>query len=545
MTLLEHPRSEETTLDGEALIREARRLRRRRWGFGLCVVGFVLASSAVGYAISSRSTTPPSTSASPSTSPREGTSGATKTFVATRSADLIQPTTLAAERNGDLLILDSSRDQILRLTPNGRLSVFAGSGRQGFSGDGGPAVDATLDFGYFSESGLAVAPDGAVYLVDDGNCRLRMVNTEGIIRTIVRVPPVHLQPRGTSCALNGVAVSPLGTVYVSTNSEIDRITPQGKLAWVAGTRGKFSGEPTNPTPSTVVMSPESIAFDGRGNLDIWSAEPRVIFQLSPSGKITNLGADYATQLASAPDGNVLVGTHGGGIDLLGPGATDIKAFRNVVPKWVAGLNWGSHSGFQENGIAVTPSGVIYVDNAQGNGYGVASVLVRIATDGNAEVVSIRTPLNRTLPGLGAPGFPTSLYPAPRKSATQAFASCPSSAGLEPFTPGAIEDAKAIATNYQSAQYASELPITDRSWWTGAFAAFQGANLGIHTVASEVPTEEAAAAKAIGSACGDSLVRDSITVSIGKSSYSGATGTLYLLDRAGHPLVYYAVMANNL
>lgn len=541
MTLIDHHRTEETSTGGEALIREARLLRRRRWIIGLTILSLVLAAIVVAYAASSRSTTPPGRNAP--TAPRR-TSDVPRTFVPTHSPDLIQPTTLAAEHDGDVLILDSSRDQILQLAPEGTLSVFAGIGRQGFSGDGGLAIDAELDFGYFSESGVAVAPNGTVYLVDDGNCRLRAVNPRGIIHTIVRVPLNHLQLRGTSCSLNGIAVSPSGAVYVSTNSEIKRVTPRGTLAWVAGTPGAIINEPTNPTPSTIVMSPESIAFDARGDLDISSSEPRVIYQLSPSGKITNLGAAYATQLTTTPEGNVLAGTHAGEIDLVASKETGVEPYRDVVPSKVDGLNWGSHSGFQENGIAVTSSGVIYVDNAQGNGYGKASVIVRIATNGKAEVVPIRTPVSRTLPGIRASGFPASLYPAPSKSATSTFASCPNSAQLEPFTPAAIKDAKAIAANYQSSQYASDLPVMDRSWWAGAFVAFEGADLGVHSVTAEKPAEESAAAKAIGSACGETLVRDSIAVSIGTSIYSNATGVLYLLNRDGHPLVYYAVIANN-
>jgi hypothetical protein len=359
----------------------------------------------------------------------------------------------------------------------------------------------------------------------------------------VKVPLVHDQPSGTSCPLNDVAVSPSGVIYVSTNSQIERVASHEKLAWVAGANAAMIDEPTKLTPSTIVMNPESIAFDGRGDLDIWSDGPKVVYQLSPSGKITNLGAEYATQLTTAPDGNVLIGTHGGEIDLVKPQGTGVEPYRNVDPEKIAGLNWG-HSGFQENGIAVTPSGVIYVDNAQGNGYGRASVLVRIATDGKAEVVPIRTPLDRTLPKIEALGFPASLYPAPRRSATSTFAACPNSAGLEPFTPAAIKDAKAIAVDYKSSQYASDLSVTDQSWWAGAFAAFEGADLGIHSVTDEKPTDASAAAKAISSACGESLVRDSIAVSIGRSGYSDATGVQYLLDRDGHPLVYYAVIANN-
>jgi len=541
VTLLELERTE-TTSPGEALFREARRLRRRRWGIGLIILLTVVATSVVVYATSSRSNTPPGRIA-PTTPQRNGKGTASKAIVPTHSPDLIQPGALAAEPNGDMLILDSSRDQILRLTPNGTLSVFAGTGREGFTGDGGPAVDAELNFNYFSESEIAVAPSGSVYFVDDGSCRLREVNSHGIIRTIVSLPLIHMQPSGTSCQLSGVAISPSGVVYVSTNSDIKRVTSRGTLAWVAGKRGTVVTEPKHPTASTVVMSPGSIAFDAHGDLDIWSWAPRVMYQLSPSGKVTNLGWAYATQLTETPRGNVLAGTHFGEIESIAAQGTSVEPYRNVDPQKVDGLNWG-HVGFQENGIAVTRSGVIYVDNAQGNGYGAGTALVRIAKNGKAELVPIHTPLSRTLPLVGAPGFPTSLYPAPRRSATSTLAACPNNAGIEPFTPTALKQSKVIATNFQSGQYASDIVVTDRSWWVGAFDAFQGADLGVHLETKEMPAEESADANEIGLACGDALVRDSIAVSIRQSGYSGASGTIYLLNRDGHPLVYYAAIANN-
>jgi len=71
-----------------------------------------------------------------------------------------------------MLILDSSRDQILRLTPNGTLSsslVLVEKDSRRWR----TAVDAELNFNYFSESEIAVAPSGSVYFVDDGSCRLR------------------------------------------------------------------------------------------------------------------------------------------------------------------------------------------------------------------------------------------------------------------------------------------------------------------------------------------------------------------------------------
>jgi hypothetical protein len=547
VVMLERRGADANTFDAEALIREARRLRRRRWGIGLVAFILAIGSSALGYALSSRATPPATRTSSPSGA-RRGTSAVNRGFVPTHSPDLILPTTLAAEHNGDILILDSSRDQILQLTPKGRLSVFAGTGRQGFSGDGGPAVDAELNFQYFSSAGIAVAPNGTTFFVDDGNCRIRAINTSGIISTVARQPLIPLHP-GTGCALGSLAVSSSGVLYVATSSAIERVTPRGTLVWVAGSSRGSINEPKNLTASNTVMSPGSIAFDSHGDLDIWSWEPRVVFQLSPSGKIKDLGAEYATQLTAAPDGTVraggtvLAGTHSGEIDDVSAGA-GVQPLRQVNPKKVSGLNWGPGEGFQEDGIAVTLSGEIYVDNARGNGYGMASVLVRMTIFGKEQVVPIRTPLSQTLPRLGAPGFPTSLYPAPRKSATSALASCPSNRGLEPFTAAAIARARNIALHYQSSQYASDLAVTDRSWWLGEFAAYDNPNLGVHSVRLEENAGQTPIGEEIRSACGNFLVRDSIVMYIGRSGFSDGSGPIYLLDRDGHPLVYYAKISSN-
>ncbi len=75
--------------------------------------------------------------------------------------DLLRPQALAIEPDGDLLIVDSDRDQILRWQSDGHLSIFAGTGQPGLAGVGGPAVDARLPV-YFG-SQLAVAKDGTSF----------------------------------------------------------------------------------------------------------------------------------------------------------------------------------------------------------------------------------------------------------------------------------------------------------------------------------------------------------------------------------------------
>lgn len=454
----------------------------------------------------------------------------------TRSPDLIQPTTLATLPNGALLILDSSRDQILELTSGGRLSVFAGSGRLGFSGDGGPARRAELHFTYFSSAELAVARNGSVDVLDNGNCRVRTISPNGIIRTLLHVPLVKVYPSGRACPLTGIAVSRSGSLYVSTSSDVKRLSKRGHLIWVAGSHGTVVHEPTRLTPSNVVFAPDSLAFDRAGKLDIASFSPRAIYQLSASGRLVDLGASYVTQLTPDPDGEVLAGTHAGVIQKVT--SSGVRRFYDVVATRIAGLDWGRIGAFQEDGIAVTRSGTIYVDNAEGNGYGEGTVLVRVSPSRRAALVPIHTPLAATLPRVGAPGFPASLYPPARASHGPALRACPAKHGLERFTPRTVARASRIARGYLSSQFASDITRTDRSWWTGAFNAYTSGRVGgRHTVTSEAPASRSRLAAEIDRACGRQLVADSITVTVGRSAYSDFTGTLYLLDRDGHPLVY--------
>jgi hypothetical protein len=522
----------------EALIKEARRLRRRRWLFGSMATALLVGAAAAGY-FGVAGPPAPAHRLSGADRVRDRGSLSTRASVPTRSADLIQPTTLATLPNGDLLILDSSRDQILELRPDGDLTVFAGNGRLGFSGDGGPARDAELDFGYFSSAGISVAPNGSVDFLDDGNCRVRQVAPDGVIRTLARIQTVEVSggPKPTACPADGLAVSPGGAVYVATSSRIDRLTPSGHLVWVAGSNGEEAHEPADATPATVVFAPQSLALNHAGDLYIGSFSPRVVYRLTPAGKLTDLGASYPTAIATEPNGSAIIGTHFGGIQQATATSSRLGLFYNVNPNRVRGINW-STGGFQENGIAATGNGTVYVDNAEGNGYGVATVLVRISPTKRASVAPIRTTLSSSLPKLNGPGFPASLYPSAHLSHGTVRASCPSNSGLVRFTPGAITRAKQIARTYLSSQFAADIAVTDRSWWASDFQDFtNGGDLGTHTVTGEEPASNTPAATSLADSCGPTLIDESIAVTVGASAYSSFTGTLYFLDRDGHPLVY--------
>ena len=167
----------------------------------------------------------------------------TKTVSAAQSGPIVipkAPHSLTVAPNGDLLVVDSGRDQILRYLPSGKFQVVAGTGKRGFSGDGGPAIDAELHLD--NQAGIAVARNGTVYFADDGNGRVRVVLPDGLIKTVAGGGTISLGTRsvpalrasfGGPFSLFGLGIGPNGQLYIGTNG-VYRLSPDGVLDWVVG-----------------------------------------------------------------------------------------------------------------------------------------------------------------------------------------------------------------------------------------------------------------------------------------------------------------------
>jgi hypothetical protein len=87
-------------------------------------------------------------------------------------AQLNGPTGVAVDATGALLIADTGNNRVRRVSPEGIITTVAGSGAKGFSGDGGTAVNAQLS----GPTGVAIGPDGSLYIADSGNDRIRKVS---------------------------------------------------------------------------------------------------------------------------------------------------------------------------------------------------------------------------------------------------------------------------------------------------------------------------------------------------------------------------------
>ena len=119
--------------------------------------------------------------------------------IVAKDAPLAAPSSVASDATGNLYAMDTANNLILRITTDGTLTVLAGNGTKGFSGDGGLATSASL---YLSPGGggIAVDPAGNVYFADGINQRIRKVSTDGTITTVAG--------NGTPVSLTGPQTPP-------------------------------------------------------------------------------------------------------------------------------------------------------------------------------------------------------------------------------------------------------------------------------------------------------------------------------------------------
>jgi len=111
------------------------------------------------------------------------TDGAKATAVALSN----NPYSLALDPSGNLFIGDRGAARILKLSADGTLRLVAGTGKAGFSGDGGPGVAAQIGGTLF----MACDRAGNLFWSDEGNQRVRKLTPEGIIGTVAGSGPAQ------------------------------------------------------------------------------------------------------------------------------------------------------------------------------------------------------------------------------------------------------------------------------------------------------------------------------------------------------------------
>ncbi|MCS6884736.1 MAG: hypothetical protein RMM17_02900 [Acidobacteriota bacterium] len=184
---------------------------------------------------------------------------------------LNSPGNIVADRSGNLYIADNGNHCIRRIEAStGRISTYAGTGRPGFSGEGGPATRADLA-GPF---GVALDRQGNLYIADRRNNRVRRVDaTTQIITTIAGNGLATSSGDGgdpKAASLNSpsaVHIDNDGNIYIGEVGAIRRISAATKnISTIVGTGIMgYSGDGDFAT-SASISEPYKILLDSRGNL---------------------------------------------------------------------------------------------------------------------------------------------------------------------------------------------------------------------------------------------------------------------------------------
>jgi serine/threonine protein kinase, bacterial len=187
-------------------------------------------------------------------------------------ARLKQPAGLVFDKKGNLYIADRNNNRVRKVNTNGIITTIAGNGTGGFSGDGGPATKASLDL----PAGMAFDSKGNLYISDRSNNRVRMVDTNGIIKTVAgNGGDQYKGDKGPAikAELNkpfGLAIDKNDNLYIADrgNNRIRKVDTNGIITTVAGDGGFYFIGDNGPAYNASIAGPTGVAVDDEGNLFI-------------------------------------------------------------------------------------------------------------------------------------------------------------------------------------------------------------------------------------------------------------------------------------
>jgi sugar lactone lactonase YvrE len=178
------------------------------------------------------------------------------------SAKLIDPGGLSFDGKGNLYVADYK--SVRKIDPSGTITTVAGTGELGYSGDGGPATEAKL-----TAYDLALDHKGNIYICDLENQRIRKVDRDGIIHTVAGTGKKGYSGDGgpaTKAALKdpwGVAVDREGNVYIADhhNRVVRKVDPKGKITTIAGTGEAGFNREEGPATKVMLHDPIGLFVD--------------------------------------------------------------------------------------------------------------------------------------------------------------------------------------------------------------------------------------------------------------------------------------------
>jgi sugar lactone lactonase YvrE len=191
---------------------------------------------------------------------------------------LDNPYGIAVDKAGNVYVADWERDMIKKISPEGKITAFAGNGEKGAKDGIGTAAT------FYLPEGLAVDRQGNLYVADCYNNMIRKITPGGMVSTLAgNIKKGSKDGKGKAASFlhpDGLAVDRSGNVYVADvgNNKIRKITPDGLVSTVAGTGTR--GVENGPANAASFYRPFGVTIDKTGNLYVADYQNNLIRKIS-------------------------------------------------------------------------------------------------------------------------------------------------------------------------------------------------------------------------------------------------------------------------
>lgn len=350
-----------------------------------------------------------------------------------------EPGAVRTDSAGNIYVGDTSNYTIRKITPNGVVTTVAGIADTSGSTDG-PVSTATFN----AIGGVAVGPDGTLYVADSGNYTIRKISTAGIVSTLAGVAGSSGDTDGTGSGARlkdpqNLAIDAEGNIYVADgmgNVVRKIVAATGVVTTLAGNGAAGSADGTGV--GAQFNDPTGITVDSAGNVYVADYGNDTIRKVTPAGAVTTIAGSTGVTGNSGGTGTAAT--------FNGPAGVGADGFGNV---YVADLGDSTIRKVDPTGFVTTVAGLAgaseNIDGLSNNARFDGPGDVCVSASGIVYVAdSLNSTIRRIIPGLDSP---PSFDPQPANQSVNVGAWVAITAGVEgtaPFTYQWYENGTPIA-----------------------------------------------------------------------------------------------------